>query len=285
MATDHAGILSKVQNFVDKYNAVMTNMNTQLSYDSTNQTKGTLFGNSTLMAMQNQLRSFVTGNVPGMNPSDPNTLSSLAQVGIKNDVNNTLTLDGSVFNAALTKNFDQVTNLFASTGKGSYSFVSASGFTQGGQYDTKVEGGILKMRLSGSAGNWISLIQDGNFTSGATNTPLDGLLLRTGPLTEGQTGSMTITAGVGTRVQAYTTRYSEFSTEGLIYNQNKSLETRDKEFLDQMTTLTARLAVTENNLKAKFTNLETLLSKMSSQQNYLNQQLSGINPTTGKKFI
>jgi flagellar capping protein FliD len=52
-----------------------------------------------------------------------------------------------------------------------------------------------------------------------------------------------------------------------------------------MTTLTARLAVTENNLKAKFTKLETLLSKMSSQQNYLNQQLSGINPTTGKKFI
>lgn len=284
MSTDQAGIVSKVQTFVDKYNALMDYMKQQLAYDSANKTKGTLFGNATLMTMQNQFRSIVTGTVPGLNPADPNILTSLSQVGIKNDVNNTMTLDTSVFNTALTNKFDQVSRLFASGGSGTYSFVSATGFTQGGTYDTQVVGGVLQMRLAGSTGSWTSLTQDGNFAFGQANTPLDGLLLRTGSLTNGQTGTMTITAGVGTRVQGYSSRYTEYSTAGLIFNQNKSLETRDKSFQDQMTDLTTRLTEKEKNLREKFTKLETLLSKMSSQQAYLSQQLSGVQSGT-KKFI
>jgi flagellar hook-associated protein 2 len=280
MATDMEGIVTKVQDFVDKYNGAMDYINAQLTFDPANNTKGTLFGNSTLMSMQNQLRSIVSGNVPGLNPADSTVLSSLSQVGIKTDVYNQMSLDTTVFKAALTSNFDQVSRLFASGGSGSYNFISAGGFTQGGQYDTKVEGGVLKMRIAGSTGDWTSLIQDGNFAFGATNTILDGLLLQTGSLTEGATGSMTITGGVGSRVQAYTSRYTEFSTEGLIYNQNKSLETRDKEFQDQITGLSNRLTEKETNLKAKFTQLEVLLSKMNSQQQYLSQQLGGIAATT-----
>lgn len=275
MATDMDGIVTKVQNFVDKYNGAMDYIKEQLTYDSTNKTKGTLFGNSTLMAMQNQLRSIVSGNVPGLDPTG-SALTSLSQVGIKTDVNNQMSLDTTVFKEALTSKFDQVSQLFASGGSGTYNFISASGFTQGGQYDTKVEGGVLKMRLAGSAGDWTSLTQDGNYAFGAANTPLDGLLLQTGTLTEGATGSMTITGGVGSRVKAYTSRYTEFSTEGLIYNQNKSIETRDKEFQDEITALNNRLTKKEEDLKAKFTKLEVLLSKMSSQQTFLSQQLSGI---------
>lgn len=276
MATDIDGIVTKVQDFVDKYNAALDYIKEQLAYDQANKTKGTLFGNSTLMAMQNQLRSIVSGNVPGLDPTDSTVLSSLSQVGIKTDINNQMSMDTAVFKDALTNKFDQVSQLFASSGTGTYSFISASGFTQGGQYDTKVEGGVLKLRLAGSTGDWTSLTQDGNYAFAAANTVLDGLLLRTGTLVEGQTGSMTITAGVGARVKSYTSRYTEFSTEGLIFNQNKSIETRDKEFQDEITALNNRLTKKEEDLKAKFTKLEVLLSKMSSQQQYLSQQLSGI---------
>lgn len=284
MATDANGVVTKAQNFVDKYNSAMDYIKEQLAYDSTNKTKGTLFGNSTLMSMQNQLRSMVSGNVPGLDPTDSTVLSSLSQVGIKTDINNQMVLDETVFKDALASNFDQVSRLFASGGSGSYNFIASSGFTQGGVYDTKVEGGVLKLRVSGSTGDWTSLTQDGNYAFGAANTILDGLLLQTGTLTEGATGSMTLTSGITTRVQAYTGRYTEFSTEGLIYNQNKSIETRDQEFQDEITALTNRLTEKETNLKAKFTQLEVLLSKMSSQQQYLSQQLSGIASTSAKKF-
>lgn len=276
MATDQSGVLAKVQNFVDKYNDVMGYIAEQLAYDQTNQTKGTLFGNATLMTMQNQLRSIVNMTIPGLDPANSDILSSLSQVGIQTDVNNQLTLDTATFTDALTNKFSQVSRLFASGGSGTYTFVSASGFTQGGQYDTKVEGGVLKLRLAGSA-DWISLTQDGNYAYGASGTALDGLLILTQSLVEGQTGSMTITGGVATRALAYTGRYTEFSTEGLIYNQNKSIDTRDKEFEDQITTLNNRLTKKENDLKTKFANLEVLLAKMNSQQQYLDQQLTSLN--------
>jgi flagellar hook-associated protein 2 len=279
MSKDQSGVVTKVQNFVDKYNAIMDYMKQQLTYDQANQTKGTLFGNATLMAMQNQLRSMVSGTIPGLDPTNTGTLSSLSQVGITTDVNNQITIDSTTFESALTNKFDEVARLFASGGSGTYSFISSSGFTQGGQYDTKVEGGVLKMRLAGSA-DWTSLIQDGNYAYGATNTILDGLLLRTGSLTEGQTGTMTLTSGVATRVNSYTKRYTEFSMEGLIYNQNKSIETTDKALQDQITTLNDRLAKKEGDLKAKFTHLEVLLAKMTSQQQYLSQQLTGVKTTS-----
>lgn len=276
MSTDKSGVQTKVQDFVDKYNDVMDYINEQLAYDQTNQTKGTLFGNATLMTMQNQLRSIVTRTIPGLDPANSDVLSSLSQVGIQTDVNNQMTLDTATFSDALTSKFSQVSQLFASGGSGTYTFVSASGFTQGGQYDTKVEGGVLKLRLAGSA-DWISLTQDGNYAYGASGTALDGLLILTDTLVEGQTGSMTITGGVATRALAYTGRYTEFSTEGLIYNQNKSIDTRDKEFEDQITSLNNRLTKKENDLKTKFANLEVLLAKMNSQQQYLDQQLTNLN--------
>lgn len=278
MSTDKSGVQTKVQDFVDKYNDAMDYINEQLAYDQTNQTKGTLFGNATLMTMQNQLRSIVNRTIPGLDPANSDVLSSLSQVGIKTDVNNQMTLDTATFTDALTSKFSQVSQLFASGGSGTYTFVSASGFTQGGQYDTKVEGGVLKLRLAGSA-DWISLTQDGNYAYGSSGTALDGLLIRTDTLVEGQTGSMTITGGVATRAMAYTGRYTEFSTEGLIYNQNKSIDTRDKEFEDQITSLNNRLTKKENDLKTKFANLEVLLAKMNSQQQYLDQQLTSLGKT------
>jgi flagellar capping protein FliD len=276
LSTDQTSIVSKVKTFVEKYNAMMDYMKTQLTYDQSNNSKETLFGNATLMTMQNQLRSIVSGTIPGLDPSDISTVSSLSQIGLKTDLTNQLVLDTTTFTDALTNNFSEVSRLFSSGGSGTYTYISSSGFTQGGRYDTKVEGGILKLRLQGSS-DWVSLTQNGNYAYGDKGTILDGLLLRTGSLTEGQTGTMTIVSGVATRVDANTGRYTEYSTEGLIYNQSKSIEDRDKEFQKQISDLEGRLTKKEEALKTKFANLEVLLAKMNSQQQYLNQQLSNLN--------
>ncbi|MBI4666173.1 MAG: flagellar filament capping protein FliD [Nitrospinae bacterium] len=281
VSTDYDIILENVQAFVSAYNDAMDYFREQLSYDSTNQTKGTLFGNGTLMTMQNQLRAIMSGSIPGIDPTDPTKLSSLSQVGIKTDINNQLTVDTTTFSDTLKSRFTEVARLFAPSGSGTYTFISATGLTQGGVYDTKVEGGVLKLKKQGTS-DWISLTQDGNYAYGATDSVLDGLLLRTGSLTEGATGTMTITNGVASRVEANTGSYTEFSTEGLIFNQNRSIESRDAEFQDQVSDLEVRLTKKEEDLKAKFANLEVLLAKLTSQQQYLSQQLSSLNTNWGR---
>ncbi|MBI5814721.1 MAG: flagellar filament capping protein FliD [Nitrospinae bacterium] len=276
VATDYAGIVTKVEKFVAAYNDALNLISNELKYDPSTKSKGALFGNNALMTIQNQLRSIVSGAVPGLDPTDTSTLSTLSQVGIMMDRNFQLTVDTAELSSALQTNFAQVQNLFAPSGSGTYTFVAASGKTQGGTYSTRVSGGVFQMKLSGTS-DWISLTQDGNFALGQAGTSLEGLLIRTGSLVESATGQMKITVGVAERVATNASTYTEYSAEGLIYTQTKSIDDRDREYQDNIDALNVRITKKEVDLKAKFANLEVLLAKMSSQQQYLNNQLTNLN--------
>jgi len=278
-ATDTAAILEKVQDFADKYNEVMDYIKEQFTYNQDQNSKGALFGNGSLETIQAQLQSIVSGVVPGMDVSDSTEFAYLSQIGIKTDDLDHLVIDEADFNDALRDRFTDVQNLFAPAGSGTYTFVAADGFTTGGTYDTQVidsGGGVaaLQMRLSGTT-DWITLTQSGNFVSGPNDTDLEGLLLRTGTLNVGDpAGSMQVSVGIAERVASFTAKYTEHSTEGLIFNQNDAIEDHDKEIQIQIDDLEERLAKREEDLKARFVNLETLLAQLSSEQSYLNSQLS-----------
>ncbi len=278
--TDYDGIVSNVQNFVDTYNEAMNFINEQFKYDQGNNTRGILFGNATLLTIQDQLRSAVTGTVQGMDPSDTTEFSFLSQAGISTNQENHLEMDESKFRDSLKDNYTDTQNLFISSGSGTYSFVSATGDTRGGDYSAQVVdtgGGTyrLQMKLSGTS-DWLTLDQTGNFAYGQTGTILDGLIIRTGTFGAGDVGSsgnMNIAIGVAQKVATLAANFTEFSTEGLIFNQSKSIEDQDKEFQKQIDDLTERVGIKEEALRVKFSNLEVLLSKLNSEQQYLNGQL------------
>ncbi|MBF0170778.1 MAG: flagellar filament capping protein FliD, partial [Nitrospinae bacterium] len=169
------------------------------------------------------------------------------------------------------------------SGTGTYTMVTASRNTTGGDYSTRVVdtgGGVyrLQMKAAGSS-TWTTMEQEGSFATGPDGTPVEGLLLRTGTLAAGDvgtTGTMTVKVGVAQQMKDATAAFTEFSSEGLIFNQYKSIESRDKELQIQISDLSERLAKKQDDLKIKFANLEVLLSKLNAQQQYLSGQLAGL---------
>ncbi|VAX18223.1 Flagellar hook-associated protein FliD [hydrothermal vent metagenome] len=277
---DTSGTLEKIQTFVDSYNDVMDYIREQFTYDQSKDSKGALFGNVSLETIQSQLRSIVSDTVPGIDTTDSSNLSALSQVGILTNSENKLEINVSKLTDMLVDRFSDVQDLFVPSGSGTYTFVNATGFTQGGTYATQVVddgsgNALLQLQLSGSS-EWISLTQSGNFALGQNDTALEGLIIRTGTITINDTGSMRIAVGVAQSVATYTSTYTEFSAEGLIFNQNDSIKNQDREIQKQIDDLEERVAKKGEDLRTKFANLETLLAKLVSEQSYLDSQLANL---------
>jgi flagellar hook-associated protein 2 len=283
MAADYDGIVSNINELVTAYNEATAVMASHTTYDQDKNAKGELFGNATLYSIYDRVRSILTSPLPGRDTTDTSTLHSLAQIGVKSDDSNALTVDDTKLRDALKNNFDQVQNLFIPNGTGTYETVAASYSTSGGTYDTQIidNGGgdyRLQMRKTGTS-TWYTLDQNGGFASGVAGTPLEGALFRTGTLSAGDvgtTGSVGVYVGVAQQMADAIGQFTEFSSEGLIFNQNRSIERQDKDLQTQITDLETRLAKKEEDLKIRFANLEVLLGKLTSQQEYLNGQLGSL---------
>jgi flagellar hook-associated protein 2 len=272
-------IVENIEEFVDAYNKVMNFIREQFAFNTeTNETKP-LFGNSTLLGIQSSLSNMVTGIVKGLIPnSDP--YATLSQVGIKTDSVNRLTVDKNLLVQALTENPDAVKNLFVPVASGSYTFVSATGATVAGDYDTRVidQSGtpVIQMRLQGSSEAWITLEQSGNFWFGPDGGGLEGFGIRAVNISVGDTGTMRISIGVAEQVAYRTGFITEFSTEGAIFNQRRSLETRKSEFQKQIEALELRINKKQETLTNKYVRLEVALAQLQSQSDYLTQQLDNL---------
>ena len=106
---DTAAIETAATSFVDAYNALATQIKSRSAYSTTTSTGGSLAGDGTLRAMQDQLRGIFNTSASG------GTLTSLAQVGIAFQSTGLLALDSSKLESAMATNFSDVTNLFSSS--------------------------------------------------------------------------------------------------------------------------------------------------------------------------
>lgn len=279
IGSDTSAVADKIEEFVEAYNGVMDYIDDQFSYDIDASITKPLFGNSTLLGIQTALKNIVTGVVSGLS-TITDAYATLAQVGIKTDSTNSLAVDKSILVQALTENADAVRNLFVPIGSGTYTFVSATGATMAGNYDTQVvdQSGstVVQMRLQGSTAAWITLEQSGNYWYGPDDSDLEGFGIRAVNPTVGDTGQMRVTVGMAEKIAYRTGFLTEFSTEGAIFNQRRSLETRKSEFQDQIDDLEERLNIKRSTLTNKYVRLEITLSRLKGQSDYLTQQLDNL---------
>lgn len=279
MASDTAAIVANIESFVDAYNDVMDYISEQFTFNI--ESKGTkpLFGNGTLLNIQSALSDIVTGVVSGFNPNS-DAYATLSQVGIKTDLSNRLAVDANLLVQSLTDSPDAVKNLFVPLASGTYTFVSATGATVAGSYDTQVVNqsgsNVIQMRLQGSSSTWITLNQNGNFWSGPDGSDLEGFDIRAVNISAGDTGTMRITVGVAEEVSYRTGFFTEFSTEGAIFNERRSIETRISEFQSRIDDLEQRVKKNQEALKSKYARLEVTLGQLQGQQDYLTQQLTNL---------
>ena len=113
VSPDTSQAATAINNFVSDYNTVISAINSQLSYDTTTGTPGTLLGDPSVELVQSTLLSDAAASVTGNG-----AISSLASLGITMNNDGTLTVDNSQLNNALSGNFQAVQNFFqtASTG-------------------------------------------------------------------------------------------------------------------------------------------------------------------------
>jgi flagellar hook-associated protein 2 len=170
IARDTAGVQSAVQGFVKAYNDLHKVMNDLSKYDPAAKKGSILTGDSTLRAVQAQLRNvFNTAlNTAG------GGLSSLADVGITFQNDGTLKLDSAKLTAALADPTKDVSTLFAAVGKPTdslISFVSSTEDTKNGDYSVTISqlatqgkavgGAAAGLTINAGSNDSLSLTVDG----------------------------------------------------------------------------------------------------------------------------
>lgn len=105
---DSDGIKANIQEFVDKYNRVISFLDDQTAFDETAGRAGRLLGDFTASAVERRLQSVVSGAISGATGS----FGSLGQVGIRTSANGTLAIDETDFAEAVDDDLQGVLSLF-----------------------------------------------------------------------------------------------------------------------------------------------------------------------------
>jgi flagellar hook-associated protein 2 len=116
VAANTSSIATTVQNFVNAYNTVVTDINTATSFDPSTNTAGDLLGNSDVSSIQSQLAAGIGTVVPGLT-----NLNNLTAIGVTANADGTLTLDSTTLNNVLNgqvpgASLNEVKSLFTLSG-------------------------------------------------------------------------------------------------------------------------------------------------------------------------
>ena len=110
IANDTEAVTTRIQAFVDGYNALAGKMAELRSYDATTKKAGPLLGDALLLGIEGQLRTDLVNPVKGLLGSS----SMLSSIGITRELDGKLTLDKAKLNEALQTDQNSVAALFGS---------------------------------------------------------------------------------------------------------------------------------------------------------------------------
>ncbi|MHB1663840.1 MAG: flagellar filament capping protein FliD [bacterium] len=117
VALNNSSINSAVSSFVSSYNQLITDINSQLQYNTTNNSSGPLGGSATLQNLKSSLMSFIAQEAPGLTGN--NGLAST--YGLTQDTSGSgkLSFNSSTLDSILTSNPSQAQQYFSSMFDGS----------------------------------------------------------------------------------------------------------------------------------------------------------------------
>ncbi|WP_068649148.1 flagellar filament capping protein FliD [Thiomicrospira sp. XS5] len=165
---DTEGLGQAVQDFVDLYNS-LGGIFDNLGSDETSEddeTMGVLNGDSTLREVESRIRSALIDSIPGLS----GTVQSLADIGIKSNLDGTLSLDTGRLNTAIASNPEAIGQLFAASATATDNQVSYLGSTDEtleGTFDLTVNTAASQAQIAGG-----SIGAGGDITIDGTNNVL-----------------------------------------------------------------------------------------------------------------
>ena len=144
-----SNISSNLNNFISGYNSLIGTIASVTAYDQTTHTGASLFGESSLRAIKNQIRSTLSSLLP-----NTTGFTSLSQLGVSFQKDGTLTLDSTKFNAAVTGSYDKIGSLFTEMGTctdSQLSYTSVTTATKTGSYAVNIDKLATQGTFNGSA--------------------------------------------------------------------------------------------------------------------------------------
>ena len=323
---DTSQAISNIENFVNVYNDTLSYIRTKLTEereegidflseaDKEKMTSfeieqhneklkvGLLRNDSTLIEIEDQLRSIVTGMVKNdTNTPLTSSIRSLEDIGISignpGEVSideilaGKLTIDYEALNKALTESPETVADLFSK----SYVYVQDE-VPQG-----TIDGTNTRFTLNNKSISYDirpMVYSDGVLLTqvfGAT-TPEPGqfkLDYTTGTLILGEAPTSSVkvsygynttgeTAGIAVRINNLVTNYTKDITGIIPYTIN-TLTTEYKELNELISDTNIRLSLYEENLIRQFVALEEAIAKVQSQSSFLSSYLTGLQKQGGSK--
>ncbi|MEC7640701.1 MAG: flagellar filament capping protein FliD [Nitrospinota bacterium] len=280
LQSDVNAIKEKVISFVDGFNNLMAFINGQTFLDTDTNTAGLLFGNFTTQNLQSTLRSVISSKITGTT----GTFDFLSQVGMSTGTDGLLELDQGELVDAINLDASGVSQLFASKGTSSntnVTFIGFTGDTKAGTYDVKVTNGVPQLSLTGK-NDFIDATGSGTLFAGAEGTSAEDLNFNIASTAiDGSFGTITLSLGVGEILNREIANLTDFSRGGPLSAEiDTSTETiRDFELtaIDQE----ERLLEFEQNLRARFTNLEVVVGRLNSQRDAFSSSISGLQSISG----
>jgi len=120
-AIDVDGIVGKIEAFINTYNDVMSTIDDQFEYNQDSGQVGLLFGDSTLLTIQNRVRSTLQTCLTDVDGN----YRLLSQLGIRHDSLGELSItDSSALREAISENLDDVVRFFTNTANSDNSKIS-----------------------------------------------------------------------------------------------------------------------------------------------------------------
>jgi flagellar hook-associated protein 2 len=140
VTADASGAKSAIESFVANYNNLISTIKTLTAYDAEKDSAATLTGDSTIRAVQGQMRSLISGEIGGLSGA-----SRLSAIGITLGADGKLTVNSGDLEAALADPSKDVGALFAGTDS-----IDGLGTLVSNQIDSFLDsGGLLSARTDG----------------------------------------------------------------------------------------------------------------------------------------
>jgi flagellar hook-associated protein 2 len=139
-----------LQTVVKQYNSLISFIDSQTKYDTTQKKGAVLFGEASLRSIKNQLRSILTSSVP----QGTGKYVSLNQVGITFQKDGTLAIDATKMQTAIDSNPEDIAKLFApsaSTTDSKLVYNSATNATKTGTYALSISQLATQGTLTGNS--------------------------------------------------------------------------------------------------------------------------------------
>jgi len=270
LAVDTATIQKNIQSVLDSYNSLLTWATAETKPADPNDTTskaGDLVNDMTVSSVMDQIRDTLMQSL-GTIGSDYN---SLTMIGVNSDPDTgQLSIDQTQFNTALAANFDEVKNLFVTSGVSSnanITYGTDQSTTQSGVYTlTEPNANQMTIQLAGSATSDTSLNRNGDivtFNSG----PASGLSITapSGSIGNGKSATFTFSMGLADQLNNLINNFTDPNT-GVIATTQNSLQDQITDANNRITDLQEQVNNYHDQLVQQFSQMEQALNTMKSQE-------------------